>query len=256
MSNPPPRLGMYPYYDEIVSQSTGLKRLFFNLLPIPLHTFFPLRQEIYLALVRLRSPYERIRYSQRKELLVNIGAGSKGKRGWINVDMVKAPEINCVYDCRKELPFTTGSVRGIFCEHFFEHLDYTEEVPFFLNECHRVLKNGGVLRLILPDVGRYLQAYIEPGWDQLSDLRPLDEGHVDRDYRCQYRTKMELINMVFRQAYRHKYAYDFETLEFLLSRYAFSKVVLQEFNQTLMPELRIDSAERATESLYVEAVKQ
>jgi predicted SAM-dependent methyltransferase len=186
---------------------------------------------------------------------VNIGAGNTGRQGWVNVDMVKTPEINCIYDCRKKLPFSTASVKGIFCEHFFEHLDYSEEVPFFLDECHRVLKRGGVLRLILPDAGKYLFGYTETGWEHLSAIRPLDEGNVDHYYKCQYRTKMELINMVFRQGHRHKYAYDFETLTFLLSKYGFFQIFQQKYNQTLMPELKIDSAERATESLYVDAVK-
>ena len=66
---------------------------------------------------------------------------------------------------------------------------------------------------------------------------------------------MELINVVFRQGFEHKYAYDYETLEFLLHRYGFSNVQQQKFGESWMEELSIDWERRASESLYVEAMK-
>ncbi|NJO06324.1 MAG: methyltransferase domain-containing protein [Chloroflexaceae bacterium] len=165
------------------------------------------------------------------------------------------PGITCVYDCRKHLPFPDGSVRGIFCEHFFEHLDYTEEVPIFLSECARVLQPGGVLRLIVPDVERYLRAYLADGWQALSAIRPLDDQHTDFFLGCRYNTKMEFINTMFRQGHEHKFGYDYETLAFVLRRYGFRQVVRQSFEVSLRPELAIDQAVRASESLYVEAVR-
>ena len=250
----PPKMEMYPYYDEIPRPGRWWGRLAYKLMPLPLHVYFPLRDELYLQLIHLVAVFAPWRFHRQTDLLVNVGAGLKGKPGWINVDMVKAPGINCLYDCRKRLPFPNASVRGIFCEHFVEHLDYTEEVPYFLNECHRVLKPEGVLRIIVPDAEKYLCAYAAPGWEQLSALRPLDEGNVDAHYHCRYRTKMELINMVFRQGHRHKYAYDFETLHFILLRYGFSRVIRQEFGRSWLPELSIDSEEHATESLYLDAI--
>ena len=167
----------------------------------------------------------------------------------------KSPLINCVYDCRKSLPFPDASVRGIFCEHFFEHIDYTEEVPYFLSECHRVMKKDGILRLIVPDGEKYLRAYCSDGWDELSKIRPLDAERTDFYFRCKYNTRIELINMVFRQGHEHKFAYDFETLHFVLNRYGFSEIVRKEYAQSLMSELCLDQADRASESLYVDARK-
>jgi predicted SAM-dependent methyltransferase len=118
-----------------------------------------------------------------------------------------------------------------------------------------VLQPGGVLRIIVPDAERYLRAYCDGGWDTLAQLRPLDAGRIDRFFGCRYRTKLELINQVFRQGHAHKYAYDYETLEFLLHRYGFSQVERREFGQSRLAELFIDQPRRASESLYVEAVK-
>jgi predicted SAM-dependent methyltransferase len=128
-------------------------------------------------------------------------------------------------------------------------------VPHFLSECHRVLKKGGVLRLIIPDAEKYLRAYCNGGWDELERIRPLCPGHIDAHAHCKYNTPMELVNVIFRQGHQHKYAYDFETLHFLLHRYGFSEVVLQEYGTSLMPELRLDQASRASESIYVDAKK-
>jgi citrate lyase synthetase len=66
---------------------------------------------------------------------------------------------------------------------------------------------------------------------------------------------MELINVVFRQGHEHKFAYDFETLRFLLDRYGFSEVVHQEYGTSLMTELCLDQVHRASESIYVDAKK-
>ena len=70
-----------------------------------------------------------------------------------------------------------------------------------------------------------------------------------------YNTKIELLNEVFRQAYDHKFAYDFETLEFLLRKYGFSRVLRQQYGLSLLADLCIDQERRKSESLYVEAVK-
>lgn len=258
-----PPSGVYPFYDELrVPRADSITRKLYDairplrrLIPIPLHTFFPLLYEIYLVFLRLASLGEPRRWREQAGLLVNLGSGGNGKPGWVNVDIFPAAGVNCLYDCRKKLPFASNSVRGIFCEHFVEHLDYTEELPHFLSECRRVLQPGGVLRIIVPDAERYLRAYAADDWAALAALRPLEAGRVDAHFNFAYRTRMELINMILRQGHHHKYAYDLETLAFVLRRYGFAHVVRQQFGHSLLPELAIDWTERASESLYVEAVK-
>jgi predicted SAM-dependent methyltransferase len=247
------QLEVHPAYGQYVLKRRGIRRLIHRI--IPQHTYASLRFEIHLGRVRLRSRSIWKRFENSDNLLVNIGAGPHGKPGWINIDAYEMPSINCVYDCRKSLPFPDDSVKGIFCEHFFEHIDYTEEAPYFLSECYRVLKPGGVIRLIVPDAEKYLQAYCEGSWEHLRRIRPLDSEDKDVYFHCKYNTPMELINVVFRQGHEHKYAYDWATLDFLLSHYGFPTVTRQPFGQSLMPELCLDQPIRATESLYVDARK-
>lgn len=189
------------------------------------------------------------------DLLVNIGPGPYGKSGWVNVDIFKAEGIDCVYDCRKHLPFPDNAVRALFCEHVFEHIDYTEEAPHFLAECYRVLQPGGVVRIIVPDAETYLRAYCESGWERIAEVRQLGEDRYDPHHGGHYRTKMELINVLFRQGFEHKFLYDYETLSLLLEDAGFSQVNRRSFGESALDELKIDKSERASESLYVEAVK-
>ena len=247
-------LDIHPFYGkEIINQKRFIKRFIYKI--IPAHTFLPFLAELKLAWVRVKSLREHSKYTDAKNLLVNIGAGNQGKEGWINLDGCKQPGINCLYDCRKRLPFPDNSVKGIFSEHFFEHIDYTEEVPFFLSECYRVLMPGGVIRLIVPDIEKFIKCYCEDGWEDLIALRPLIEDRTDLSFKCKYNVKMELLNVVLRQGFQHKYGYDYDNLRFLLLKFGFSTVYRQEFGLSKMEELCLDQRRRSSESLYVEAIK-
>jgi hypothetical protein len=80
----------------------------------------------------------------------------------------------------------------------------------------------------------------------MQDLREVDE----------FRTKMEVVNEVFRGGGgRHKFAYDYETLESLLKRAGFRGISRKTFGESDLAELAIDRQHHARESLYVEAAK-
>ncbi len=222
---------------------------------LPLHAYAPLRFELGLAWVRLGHVAERRRFRGARNLLVNVAPGGTGRAGWVNVDVRRRPGVNCVYDCRRSLPFPGESARGIFCEHFVEHLDYGEELPVFLGECFRVLRPGGVLRVIVPDMERYLAAYARGGWEELARIRPLEPALEDPYTRVRYQTRAELINHIFRQGFEHKYAYDCETLSLRLRQAGFSSVERRPCGAGAQPELVLDQPQRASESLYLEAIK-
>jgi predicted SAM-dependent methyltransferase len=247
------RSNRVPVHARALAHARSLAQFVYRV--IPRHTVRLVRYETYLAWVRLTSRNADTGYRNSKGLLLNLGCGRQGRQGWVNVDSSRLPGVNLVFDCRKRLPFPECSAQGIFTEHFVEHLEYTEEVPYFLSECHRVLSPGGVLRIVVPDAEQYLRAYVDEGWARAVHLRKLDKTHVDPSSGCRYLTKMELVNMVFRQGGQHRFAYDFETLSLVLQKSGFGTVLRQAFNQSMMSELCIDAERRARESLYVEAVK-
>jgi predicted SAM-dependent methyltransferase len=249
-----PSLELFPHGKQRVEEARGVKRVLLRILPH--HALSLLKHELHMTRVRLGARGAARAQAGGTDLLVNIGAGGDGREGWVNMDAFESRNVNCVYDVRKQLPFADGVVRGIFCEHFFEHLDYVEEVPYFLSECLRVMKPGGVLRIVVPDAERYIMAYAKGGWGELSSIRSLTEGRKDPWlHGTEYNTRMELINLVFRQGNEHKFAYDYETLAFVLERYGCVQVARRGFGESRLPEICIDKKERAPESLYVEGVK-
>jgi len=221
---------------------------------MPQHVLSILAAEWHFYQTRRGLPLLRQKYAKSSGLLVNFGAGSSGKLGWVNVDGFQQPGITCLLDGRASMPFQDSSVRGFYSEHFFEHLRYPEDAGHFLKECHRVLQPGAVVRLIVPDGEAYLRAYCETGWDRLAATRPLDSLHND-PYGHGYQTKMELVNEVFRQGGEHQFAYDYETLEMLIKEAGFTEVQRSNFGESLNPDLILDLPSRASESLYVEAKK-
>jgi SAM-dependent methyltransferase len=76
---------------------------------------------------------------------LNLGCGENKLKGWNNHDSD--------VDIRKPLPFPTDSIEAILIEHCVEHITYYEAVEFLL-EAKRVLKPGGVLRVIVPAIER------------------------------------------------------------------------------------------------------
>ncbi len=234
-------------------------RLIFNLLP--LHALVELRFEARLAWLRLTRRGIDPRFKSASDLLVNIGCGPRGLDGWVNIDCVAAPGVTCVRDCRTELPLPSKSAKGVFTEHFLEHLDYYEEAPKFLAECRRILRPGGTLRIIVPDGAKYLEAYcsgdlaametISPfmKWDRTCNAVPLS---FMREV-VPFRTRMEVVNFHFRQAGEHRFSYDFETLSILLEECGFESIVQMPFRKSELADLEIDGEVRALESLVVEA---
>jgi predicted SAM-dependent methyltransferase len=197
----------------------------------------------------------RSNYRGRKNLKLNIGCGSNVVRDWINIDLTGPPGV-LEWDCRRGMPFDDGSVDIIFAEHLFEHFSPVAASKFLL-ECRRCLRIGGVIRIIVPDAGKYLLLY-KHGWDDIVPIRPLiEENGKYRDYWLGnvYRTKMEFINEVFRQGSEHKYAYDAETLIQKMLEAGFTDVRHQEYKVSTVEEASLDSLERRSDSLYVEAIR-
>jgi predicted SAM-dependent methyltransferase len=94
---------------------------------------------------RARQAVRRLRGPVR----VSLGSGPTLDEGWIGLDLVGASSVFRA-DLRRRLPFPTQSVDVILAEHVFEHL-YLDDLPALMRECHRVLRPGGVLRVVCPD---------------------------------------------------------------------------------------------------------
>ena len=67
---------------------------------------------------------------------------------------------------------------------------------------------------------------------------------------------MEAVNLCFRQRYEHQFLYDWTSMQAMLRRAGFSKIVHIVYNQSeLCQPIVLDDPKYEWESLYVEAMK-
>lgn len=80
---------------------------------------------------------------------LNFGCGQKPLAGFVNCDMIHRSHVDKVFDLdiKTPYPFPNNSADEIRMTYVLEHLHHPEHC---LNECHRILKPGGVLVLGLP----------------------------------------------------------------------------------------------------------
>jgi predicted SAM-dependent methyltransferase len=181
----------------------------------------------------------------RNAKYLNAGCGKRPRKDFINLDYIWQPGVNLLWDLGWRLPFPESSLKGIYTEHCLEHLPFDLVARHVLPEFQRVLVKEGRLRLSVPDGELFLNLYCESrGRDGVSFPCP-DEKSV---------SPMMHVNRCFRD-FGHLYAYDFETLRYLLLKAGFSSVEHCSYMKGGDSSLLLDSEERAPESLYVEAVK-
>lgn len=185
---------------------------------------------------------------RQRGVLANIGCGPFGQEGWVNLDLFPAPGVTMRADCRHGFPLGDGAVRGIHVEHYFEHLEPGTERPRFLAECRRCLEPGGILRIVVPDMRKYAEAYLAPGWGLLNEI-----GCGGERPESTFATKMEALNHVFVQDGEHYGGFDAEYLRRTLEQAGFEDIAQVEWRQGRFPGGAIDRDQHRTYSLYMEA---
>lgn len=138
---------------------------------------------------------------------------------WENLDIIPldqfAKEQSYIFkqcDVTKGLPYKDGEVDIVFSSHLLEHLTREEGIRLF-QECYRVMKPGGIIRLSIPDTRRITQKYLD---GEISDYRYVNTG-VERcmdDADAYY--NLLLAN--------HKTIYDKDSLTKMLEKTGFVKI--------------------------------
>ena len=98
--------------------------------------------------------------NNKLEINLNIGAGSYIIQGFKSLDFYSEhyyPDKNKFlkerinYDIRHDyIPSKDNSIDNIYISHVIEHIE-DEYVSKFINDAYRVLKPGGVIRIVCPD---------------------------------------------------------------------------------------------------------
>jgi predicted SAM-dependent methyltransferase len=224
-------------------------------LGVPRSTLWALRTEIEAATVALRrylipsAWLELRRLRGRRDLLLNVASGPHLLDGFVNLELRAYHADVLRWDCRRSLPVADGSCRGIRIEHFLEHLDPRDEVPLLLGDCCRALMPGGVLRIVVPDVARYMAAYVARDKAEFNALA------VEDPFPDDLPTWMDVVNHAFHQWHEHRWGYDRENLTWFLKAAGFCEIGVSQYGTSRLHALGRDRDEHAAYSLYVEGVK-
>src|SRR5262249_39619387 len=147
---------------------------------------------------------------------LHLGCGLNVVDGWLNVDgswnawlanhplirklakasrlaprsmfEVEFPRGITTLDVRKRLPWGDGAFEAVYASHLLEHI-HLEDAKRLLRECRRVLKPGGVIRIVVPDLKAVALEYLGmPGKDggpalaehrpELAAMAPADRANV------------------------------------------------------------------------------
>ena len=86
-------------------------------------------------------------HSTRK---LHIGCGDNELPGWLNTELCPRGE-QIFLDATKPFPFADNIFACIYSEHMIEHIGLPE-AGRMLSECCRVMKPGGVIRIVTPNL--------------------------------------------------------------------------------------------------------
>jgi predicted SAM-dependent methyltransferase len=79
---------------------------------------------------------------------LNIGCGKKNKNGYINLDLLKLPNVDVVHDLNQfPWPFKKNEFDEILCDNVLEHLNDTIKP---IEELWRITKNKGIIKIWVP----------------------------------------------------------------------------------------------------------
>jgi len=198
---------------------------------------------------------------------VNLGCGLHCSSGWLNIDgsltsllgtnmtllnkvVYKVAGSSAYYnfndfneviknkklywrDLTDKIPLTDNSIDIVFSSHFLEHLTKTKGEQF-LNDIYRIMKPGGLMRILVPDLDIAIQKF--------------NQGEINETLDLFFYTSEEA------DFSAHKYNYTFGSLKTKLEEIGFKNVVRQSHQKGECPDIEFLDV-YPDHSLYVEAKK-
>jgi len=151
---------------------------------------------------------------------------------------LKYKGIKTVYfDFKYGIPVHDNSVSYIYSSHMLEHF-YYEDAKIMLLESKRVLKNDGIIRIVVPNLKEFINDYLKG--DKLSLIGI-------------FITRIRLKGKSGSVFHQHKFMYDFDLLSELLKECGFQNITEHTYREGKLPYL--DEYEFSYDhSLFVEAV--
>ncbi len=97
--------------------------------------------------------------SNSKQYL-NLGCGGHHHPEWVNIDFQSRSVDVIEHDLREGIPFASERFDVVYHSHVLEHFS-RHDASFLIDECFRVMKPGGLLRVAVPDLEQIARCYLE-----------------------------------------------------------------------------------------------
>ena len=122
--------------------------------------------------------------------LLNIGCGRHYDLRWENLDLASNDPNVMTHDVTGGIPFSANEFDAVYQSHILEHLK-PELGEQLIAECFRVMKPNGILRIVVPDLEKIAELYLQThgrAWN--------NESGAQTDYDWM---KLELLDQLVRE---------------------------------------------------------
>jgi predicted SAM-dependent methyltransferase len=90
---------------------------------------------------------------------LNLGCGSRFHPDWTNIDITSTSPSVQTHDLRQGIPYPNDTFNVVYHSHVLEHFPKHDALGFS-QECYRVLKLNGIIRVVVPDLEQITRVYI------------------------------------------------------------------------------------------------
>jgi predicted SAM-dependent methyltransferase len=125
----------------------------------------------------------------QKSKLINLGCGKTFHPAWDNFDLSPAESSVRHLNLLRTFPFQDGSYEDCYSSHVLEHMPRSY-APKFVKEVYRILRPGGIFRLVVPDLEQIVRRYLQ-------ELEAATSGEDEAVARHQWMS-MELLDQLTR----------------------------------------------------------
>jgi len=194
---------------------------------------------------------------------LNIGCGYGGtcfREPYVNLDLNRKkhleswkkkgrqPPICFVVGDACNLPFGDGAFDELYASHLLEHFNWSFTIRI-LREWQRVLVEGGILKICVPDFGFAVKLYTgeiqQANWDR-GGLTQRKNGKIYGIMGHLFRVIFGWVDVKDGQKVGHKMIFDFDLLKWVLEQAGFKDVRSAEIHSVPYKAIRAEICVVAT----------
>jgi predicted SAM-dependent methyltransferase len=153
-----------------------------------------------------------------------------------------------LHDLTRNFPWQDESVDVVYSSHMLEHFS-REHGRLFLAECHRVLKIGGIIRIVVPDLEYIARQYLDGQVPADQFLHELGVLYGTGKNRLKNR-------LSFLLQFPHKCMYDTPTLQRILDEIGFQTASRGPFESDIQDIRQMELEHRTCHAVIVEGRKK